>query len=58
MPHRPSVVQLRVQAPTPELWGAVVVRVLASHADLLHRGALVTVEPHRHRVRLLPIDTR
>lgn len=51
----PSVVQLRVQAPTPDLWAATVVQVLADHATILAQGALATIDPNRHRVRILPI---
>jgi hypothetical protein len=35
--------------------GEVVVRAIAAAAAYLEAGALVTVDPVRHRIRLLPI---
>jgi hypothetical protein len=39
----------------PELIGFLVASAIGEHADYLTRGALLTVEPDRMRVRILPI---
>jgi len=51
----PSVLQVRDPAPTPENVGKHVLLALAQHAQSLDRGALVTVDPSRSRVRMLPL---
>jgi predicted nuclease of predicted toxin-antitoxin system len=51
----PSVVQVRAQSVLPEAIGGLVARVLADHAAALESGALVTVDQHAARVRVLPI---
>jgi predicted nuclease of predicted toxin-antitoxin system len=51
----PSVVQVRTQDPTPEHYGPIVTATLARHADVLARGALVSVDENRARVRILPL---
>lgn len=51
----PSVVQLRVEDVLPEsLLGHVVNALQQAEADLA-QGALLTIEPARHRIRLLPL---
>jgi predicted nuclease of predicted toxin-antitoxin system len=52
----PSVVQVRVQNPLPEVVGRDVVRVLRLRSDLLSVGALVTIEKLKDRVRVLPFE--
>ena len=53
--RRPSVLQVRAQDVLPAAIGQTVVR--ARHASRAHleTGALVTVDPNRSRIRLLPI---
>lgn len=51
----PSVIQVRTQNPLPEAVGEVVLRVLATQADQISRGALVTIEPASFRIRVLPL---
>jgi predicted nuclease of predicted toxin-antitoxin system len=51
----PSVIQARVEDPTPVAIGAVVVSTVVDHAELLRRGALITIDPDRLRTRILPI---
>jgi predicted nuclease of predicted toxin-antitoxin system len=53
----PSVLQLRVQDLLPEGAGNLVLQVLREHADLLDRGAVVTVTSNGSRVRALPLQT-
>lgn len=53
--NKPSVVQIRADDNSPEAVGAQVVAALRQLADELKAGALVTVEPSRSRLRLLPL---
>ncbi len=52
----PSVLQLRTQDVLPSAIGAVVARVLIEHADALERGAILTIDVQRARVKYLPIE--
>jgi predicted nuclease of predicted toxin-antitoxin system len=54
---KPSVVQVRADDLRPETVGAQVIRALSQIADELSRGALVTIEPKRTRLRILPFAT-
>jgi hypothetical protein len=49
------VLQVRSQNVLPEAIGRLVIRVLAEHAESFNAGALVTVDEHAARVRVLPI---
>jgi predicted nuclease of predicted toxin-antitoxin system len=51
----PSVIQARVEAPIPEIIGEAVVAAINDNVAHLERGALVTVDPDKLRVRILPI---
>ena len=51
----PSVVQLRTENVVPESMLQRMVATLNQLQEELAKGALVTIEPHRHRVRLLPL---
>lgn len=51
----PSVVQLRAEHIVPEVFGDVVLETLGKSAEALRSGALVTIDPSRHRIRLLPL---
>ena len=51
----PSVVQVRIDDPLPGVIGDGVVHAIQAHADHLRRGALVAIDPHRSRIRILPI---
>ena len=50
----PSVIQIRAQDVLPSTLGPTVISALRQFADSLMQGALVTVEPHRRRARILP----
>jgi predicted nuclease of predicted toxin-antitoxin system len=52
---QPSVIQIRAQDVLPAAIGDIVVRALRASRSQLQDGALVTVDPNRHRIRLLPI---
>ena len=52
---RPSVIQVRIQDVMPARLGNTIVRVLRDQADALLRGALVTIDERRARVRILPL---
>ena len=51
----PSVIQVRTQDVLPPAIGDLVLRAIRAAAPYFSDGALVTVEPLRHRIRLLPI---
>jgi predicted nuclease of predicted toxin-antitoxin system len=51
----PSVVQIRTQDILPATIGVLVVNALNTSRAHLDAGALVTIDPVRHRIRLLPI---
>ena len=51
----PSVIQLRVQCPTPEVIGQALLSVLKNHRQQLGDGCLISLDLNRHRIRLLPL---
>lgn len=51
----PSVIQVRAQDVLPAAMGASVLAALRQFADALAAGALVTIDPHRRRARVLPL---
>lgn len=51
----PSVVRIRAADTRPESIGAVVVAALTQVSLDLGSGALVTIEPGRTRIRVLPL---
>ena len=50
----PSVIQVRTQDIFPEVLGDRVVKVLQEHRSALEKGALITVDEAKSRVRILP----
>ena len=56
--EKPSVVQIRAEDVSPDVIGASVVSALRQMADELELGALVTVDPNRTRLRVLPLLRR
>ena len=55
--EKPSVVQLRSDNLTQESIGKPVIDALHLFAPDLENGALVTIEPERTRLRILPLRT-
>jgi len=53
--RKPSVIQILHPKPRPEEFGPTLVSALAENEEALNAGALLLVEPHRHRIRILPI---
>ncbi len=51
----PSVVQLRARHTNPDIHAQAILRAVRWAAVQLERGALLTVDPGRMRVRLLPL---
>ena len=51
----PSVIQLRSQDVLPAAMGETVIRALIAARAHLEMGALLTVDPGRHRIRVLPL---
>ena len=54
--NKPSVVQIRAVNTSPEAIGAAVIKALVLTADELLSGAVLTVEPARSRLRVLPFS--
>ena len=55
---KPSVIQIRHAKPRVAEFGAVLLRIVTENQAALESGALLLVEPHRHRVRILPLSPR
>jgi len=56
--EKPSVVQIRAEDVSPDVIGAQVVIALRQMAHELEEGALITVDPNRTRLRVLPLRPR
>jgi predicted nuclease of predicted toxin-antitoxin system len=54
---KPSVVQIRAEDVRPDLIGGQVIRALRQMASELERGALLTVDPARIRLSVLPLPS-
>jgi len=52
----PSVVQVRTQDVFPEVLGNRLIEVLQEHEATLEKGALLTVDEAKARVRVLPFE--
>ena len=53
----PSVVQMRCEDTRPSTMGEAVVDAIEAHLDDLRLGALMTVDPRRRRITLLPLKS-
>jgi predicted nuclease of predicted toxin-antitoxin system len=51
----PSVIQLRVDNPSPSEWGDMLSEILNSYEKQIQQGCLITIKPDQHRIRILPI---
>lgn len=51
----PSVIQARVEDPVPAVIGDAVVTAIGENEIYLQCGALITLDPDKMRVRILPI---
>lgn len=56
--EKPSVVQIRADDVSPDVIGSQVIIALRQMALELEGGALLTVEPSRTRLRVLPLQPR
>ena len=52
----PSVIQVRTQDVFPEVLGERLIKVLQEQHSVLERGALLTVDEGKARVRILPFE--
>jgi predicted nuclease of predicted toxin-antitoxin system len=55
---KPSVVQIRADDISPDAIGKPVIDALSQMAGELDQGALLTVDPRRTRLRVLPLRNR
>ncbi|OGP71427.1 MAG: hypothetical protein A2Y80_04950 [Deltaproteobacteria bacterium RBG_13_58_19] len=53
----PSVIQVRTQNVLPEAIGTLVINAMKQFQHELEKGALITIDPHRARSRILPFKT-
>lgn len=53
--EKPSVVQIRAEDVSPDVIGKQVIAALRQMESDLEEGALLTVDPNRTRLRLLPL---
>ncbi|MGJ3241647.1 MAG: DUF5615 family PIN-like protein [Opitutales bacterium] len=51
----PSVIQMRVRDVAPAAQKDVVISILGRFSAELRKGAFISIEPKRHRVRMLPL---
>ena len=56
--EKPSVVQIRAEDVSPDAIGKQVIIALRQMASDLEDGALLTVDPNRTRLRVLPLHPR
>lgn len=56
--EKPSVVQIRAEDVSPDVIGKPVIAALRQMASELADGALLTVDPDRTRLRVLPLPSR
>ncbi|MDP1605884.1 MAG: DUF5615 family PIN-like protein [Rhodocyclaceae bacterium] len=56
--EKPSVVQIRAEDVSPDVIGKQVIIALRQMASELESGALLTIDPKRTRLRLLPLLPR
>jgi len=52
---KPSVAQLRTDDLRPETIGSIVVKALQAAREEIEAGALVTINPNKTRIRILPL---
>ena len=56
--EKPSVVQIRAEDVSPDVIGRQLIDALRQMATELEDGALLTVDPNRTRLRLLPLQRK
>jgi predicted nuclease of predicted toxin-antitoxin system len=56
--EKPSVVQIRSEDVSPDAIGKPVINALRQMTAELDEGALLTIDPGRTRLRLLPLESR
>ena len=55
---KPSVVQIRTEDVSPDVIGRPVIGALRQMTAELEEGALLTIDPDRTRLRVLPLQPR
>lgn len=56
--NKPSVVQIRAKDVNPDMIAKPVIHALQQMAVELKEGALLSIDMHRSRLRMLPLQTR
>jgi predicted nuclease of predicted toxin-antitoxin system len=55
--RKPSVVQLRLQAVDADIDAVAIAAALKQNESALETGAILTIDPRKYRIRLLPLIT-
>lgn len=53
---KPSVIQIRMGDVTPDTTASFVISAVRNLADDIEKGALITIDPRKKRVNLLPLS--
>jgi predicted nuclease of predicted toxin-antitoxin system len=54
--ENPSVIQVRTQDVFPDVLGNRIVQVFKDHQEILEKGALITIDEEKSRIRILPFE--
>ena len=54
----PSVIQIRAEDVRPSTMGNLVITAIVQTVDELERGAILTIDPRKKRISLLPLQQR
>jgi len=53
--EKPSVIQVRTQNVTVANLSNMVIQTLKAHEDVINKGALLIIDEHKKRVKILPL---
>ncbi len=54
----PSVLQVRIENIIPSETGKIILEVINTNTEIIQNGAVITVDPRKSRVHLLPFKKR
>jgi predicted nuclease of predicted toxin-antitoxin system len=52
----PSVLQVRTQDVMPKVLKKRILQILHDYSDMIEKGALIVIDEHQSRIRLLPLS--
>jgi len=56
--HEVGVIQIRAEDVRPQTMGHLVIAAIHQATAELHRGAILTIDPRKKRIALLPLQPR